>query len=129
CGGITSKARNSCLASSSSAAFGIRFISTGKLFPATRVDAGRDGRREPGWRVARAPAAVMFSLGGAPELNARRIPITPMPTAARTTSAVVSLALDIRIKRRAKRLKAAPTPVTPDEAMNLAELRLATRWL
>src|SRR5207302_2245094 len=103
----------------------VRYISAGNLFPSPRIDAGLDGRREPGWLVARAPpAAVMLSLEDRPEFIIRSVPITPMPTAASTTSAVVSLALDIRITRNDKVLNAVAAP-----AANLVELRMATSWL
>src|SRR5438046_3605948 len=111
------------MASSSSAALGVRFNSAGKLFPAPRRDRGL-GLADAWVRSV----TVMLSFGDAAEFMARWIPITPMPTVAKTRSAVVSLALDIRIKRRVKRLRTAPAPVTPAEATNLTELRLATRW-
>src|SRR5438045_6134395 len=104
---------------------GVRSASAAAPFLAPRPNSGRRLNREPVLAGSGLPpVATMLWLEDAPEFIILRAPIAPMPTAARTTRAVVSLALDIRIIRSDNVLKVVAAP-----AVNLAELRLATSWL
>src|SRR2546426_735417 len=66
----------------------------------------------------------MLRLEDVPEFIMRRVPITPMPTAARTTSVVARLALAIRMMRSEN-----VRQVVAVRIVRLAELRLVAGWL